>query len=297
MKIGSSTSKMSTLNSGEHLVNFINNASSSVKTVLSKPGCFKRNTNHRRFLQKQLRQNAQDNMIIRSRSETSKDNDKEDPPSPKQLIKQVKREKTIRKKRRYTPVRLQTPLNTIHRPPSQAPILIPSPMPEFGFNSTQQYIKNNNIENSFMINNSNFQTSFAANRHNFFPEHMVANTFPVSSSAILHQNNNTTPLQHYNSRKNSSSSASSTTSSTGSDDDFGFSEFLSGEDLMRSLEFQDLFIPDQKDHTENEASYQNELAYRAYMESERQMEYLAHLEAIEACYQARENELFTMDSF
>eukprot|EP00794_Sanderia_malayensis_P005510 gene5510-6195_t len=46
-------------NTAEGLLNFINTASSNVKTVLAKPGCFKRNTNHRRFLQKQLKVNTQ----------------------------------------------------------------------------------------------------------------------------------------------------------------------------------------------------------------------------------------------
>lgn len=45
--------------SADTLLSFINNVSSSVKTVLSKPGNFKRNTNHRRFLQKQLKLNCQ----------------------------------------------------------------------------------------------------------------------------------------------------------------------------------------------------------------------------------------------
>ena len=150
MKI--SSSNMSALNSGEHLVNFINNASTSVKTVLSKPGCFKRNTNHRRFLQKQLRQNAQ-NAIIRTKAETtamttttkkdilSNNNERTDsqPPSPK-LNKTnnnnnnntkkatIKREKTIRKKRRYNPIRLSPqPPSTL--PQLQVCLLYTSPSP------------------------------------------------------------------------------------------------------------------------------------------------------------------------
>lgn len=45
--------------STESLLDFLNTASSSVKNVLARPGCFKRNTNHRRFLQKQLKVSKQ----------------------------------------------------------------------------------------------------------------------------------------------------------------------------------------------------------------------------------------------
>ena len=340
MKI--SSSNMSALNSGEHLVNFINNASTSVKTVLSKPGCFKRNTNHRRFLQKQLRQNAQD-AIIRTKAETiatttttkknilSNNNERTDsqPLSPKlnntnnnnnnNNIKKAttKREKTIRKKRRYNPIRLSPqPPSTLPQlqvpptTPSSAPLLIPSPMAvDFMMSDTQHY---NNSE--MLLMDSFYQTSPPSRtyvaRHNFFPNipgnqsqfhpSMYEQTAPADYSAM-------TPANHHHlesnfvtmpniTRKNSSSSSLSTTSSYTSEEDFGFSDFLSGEDLMQSLEFGDLFIPDQRGNTgftnsENK-TLQNELAYRAYLESERQIQYLAHLEAIEACYQSRENELF-----
>ncbi|EDO40089.1 predicted protein [Nematostella vectensis] len=43
------------LNSGSSLLNFMNLASGNVKTALEKPANFKRNINHRRYLQKQLR--------------------------------------------------------------------------------------------------------------------------------------------------------------------------------------------------------------------------------------------------
>ena len=326
---------MNILNSGEHLVNFINNASTSVKTVLSKPGCFKRNTNHRRFLQKQLRQNAQD-AIIRTKAETTTPTTKKDilnnnmertdvqPPSPKFnnnnnsiIIKKAtaKREKTIRKKRRYNPIRLspQPPptlpqLQVSPITPSSTPLLIPSPMAvDFTMSDTAHY--NNN---DMILMDSFYQTSPPSRtymaRQNFFPNipgnqsqfhpSMYEQTVAADYSAATPTN-----FRHFESnfftmpnitRKNSSSSSLSTTSSSG--EDFGFSEFLSGEDLMRSLEFGDLFIPDQRGDTgftssEDETS-QNELAYRAYFESERQIQYLAHLEAIEACYEAREKDLY-----
>ena len=65
---------------------------------------------------------------------------------------------------------------------------------------------------------------------------------------------------------------------------------------MRSLEFNDLFIPDNQSdisscNSDSSDILQNELAYRSYMENERQMQYLAQLEAIEACYEEREKSL------
>ena len=318
----------SDINSGEHLVNFINNASTSVKTVLSKPGCFKRNTNHRRFLQKQLRQNAQDNInaIIRNKAQTTTTTTKDtlntkknttcQPPSPKlninnSIVKKVsatKREKTIRKKRRYNPIRLSTlpALQQLQPPsttPSSVPLLIPSPMAEFVVHDTQY----NNREMAMMDSLYQTPSQSYATRQNFFPSfanHYTGNQ-PQLPPPMYEQTDFTTATTSHHFEQNfltmpnitrRDSSSSSSTSSYTSDEDFGFSDFLSGEDLMRNLEFGDLFIPEQKGNNSftnsEEETFQNELAYRAYLETERQMQYLAHLEAIEACYQAREIDLF-----
>jgi len=66
---------------------------------------------------------------------------------------------------------------------------------------------------------------------------------------------------------------------------------------MRSLEFGDLFIPDNQSdisscNSESSSDIlQNELSFRSFVESERQIQYLAQLEAIEACYEEREKSL------
>ena len=297
---------------GENLINFINNASTCVKSVLSKPGCFKRNTNHRRFLQKQLRQNVQDNIKTlrenataakRTKAQPTQDQDtgvkldENEPPSPAKQIEshtlQTKthlkvKQKTIRKKRRYNPIRLSPP--PMLQPP--APLLIPSPMsecsPEISLPDLQKYFqhalsKETNItENQVFFNTSrdifnNYQPIPS-------PDNSVFENNTQHFNIGLPQTFLTIPTPHL-ARKSSSSSYASSVSTT--EEDFGFSDFLSGEDLMRSLEFNDLFIPEKAGSVDflMESPNPFEQAY------ERQMQYLAQLEAIEACYEARENDL------
>lgn len=55
IRIGSARKDTDTLSTGSLLLSFMTQASGNVKTALEKPANFKRNINHRRYLQKQLR--------------------------------------------------------------------------------------------------------------------------------------------------------------------------------------------------------------------------------------------------
>uniref|UniRef100_A0A7M5VC56 Uncharacterized protein n=1 Tax=Clytia hemisphaerica TaxID=252671 RepID=A0A7M5VC56_9CNID len=299
---------------GENLINFINNASTCVKSVLSKPGSFKRNTNHRRFLQKQLRQNVQDNIkTLRENATTAKRTkaqstqeqdtgvklDENQPPSP---VKQIEshpiapkatfktKQKTIRKKRRYNPIRLSPP------PMLQPPValLIPSPMaecaPEVNLPNLQKYFQHALAKETTILPNQTFFNTTPRDIGNNYqpipsPDNSVfENNLQYFDMGLPAQTFLTIPAPHV-ARKSSSSSYASSVSTT--EEDFGFSDFLSGEDLMRSLEFNDLFIPEKSGNADFLMGSSNPFE-QAY---ERQMQYLAQLEAIEACYEARENDL------
>lgn len=185
--------------SGENLLTFMNNASSSVKTVLSKPGCFKRNTNHRRFLQKQLKQSAQ------HKTEAVDTDTLEKVTSPT-LVKSKRinitksKIKSLRKRKR----RLQ-----------KVPCLsnIPSP--------TMEYNRVIDFED-----------------RTFYPETTVLNMSSKQNvyEQIFIDSDDLTPTFSPNYQRSFS------TSSYGSDD--VTNDFMSGEDLVRSLDITDLFDPE-----------------------------------------------------
>jgi len=322
-------SPSSGVSAGENLVNFINNASSCVKTVLSKPGCFKRNTNHRRFLQKQLRQNVQDNIktlknetsslsrnIVKSTKDATATGTNDHRPSSlvaksddKRIIdlKDARpsnnkawsyRQKTIRKKRRYTPIRA-SPTTTMLQPP--APLLIPSPTanfpPESLFQEQEQFLFN--ASNTTTPVDFDIRQPFANFYNPADRSPTEASYFPTQQTTGIDLMPTATTLQSLlPSRKISAFSyAAAAVTTRSNEEEFGYSDFLSGEDLMRSLEFGDLFIPDNQSdisscNSESSSDIlQNELSFRSFVESERQIQYLAQLEAIEACYEEREKSL------
>lgn len=304
------------VSSGENLVNFINNASSSVKTVLSKPGCFKRNTNHRRFLQKQLRQTVQQqgdsttptvrlstpSNVSAAKNNINLNNSNEDvKPSPsiervcaattvtstnyssypkKPTITKSIKQRTIRKKRRFNPISVKPSLetttltattSTTTTPPPNilSSVVIPSP--------TSDYPEHYEYDIPHLT--ADYQTI----QRDFYSDRLPSPDY--SSTPSYHSAHLTSiyPGTGHFYRSNTTTYASSYVKS---EEDFGFCDFLSGEDLMKSLEFGDLFIPDCTDELQ-----QKEFIYRSFLETEKSLKYLAQLEALEASCYARENDL------
>ena len=190
--------------SGENLLSFMNSASSCVKTVLSKPGSFKRNTNHRRFLQKQLRQQQTEASVA-----TAENQDK------KSFIINKTVKKTITKTKSRILQRKKTKA-------IEACQRVPSP--------TVEYTQTDTSEESI-----------------FYPDTYIINhkqNYSVSPVEYVTD----TSSELYNILSNGYCRSDSSSSYASSEEDFGYSDFLSGEDLVRSLDITDLFVPEKSTH-------------------------------------------------
>lgn len=215
--------------SGENLLSFVNNASSCVKTVLAKPGCFKRNTNHRRFLQKQLKQNI---TSIKS-PKTFDDKDEELKKNNESVKKNFRinkiKHRAIKKTKRTTVKDVYANGISFAR--------VPSP--------TDDYLQLHHL-----------------NEATFYPE-----LHPSAPSSLYY--NTSTPFYNFEAeyemktnyqRSNSSSSYASTYASMEEDlfsptmesmpttfqssENLGCSEYLTGEELLQELDVRDLYDPD-----------------------------------------------------
>ena len=213
--------------SGVNLLNFMNSATSSVQTVLSKPSCFKRNTNHRRFLQKQLLQYHIDSKDSTSLSKLI-------PAS----ITQKPKHRTIKKTKSITLKHKQRGWKFSNQP------RVPSP--------TMDYLQFIELENaSFYSEPSLFETKIQGSEEIYFER----------NSQIQNENYDN-PFDGFffpdvnNSFKQESASPSHSTSSFCSsyspecedahlsENDMEYTEFLTGEELVMTLKESELFVPE-----------------------------------------------------
>ena len=214
--------RMSESGSAESLLNFINTASSSVKNVLTRPGCFKRNTNHRRFLQKQLKVSSTQRTEPSSRKELAK--------KPFALSK-IKQRNAERKRNDVTNI---AELVGVPRR-----------------NATPKHKINDLIKGQFSIKRDvvdphdlqqELQYLDECKKFSKMVDDLVDNLLESSSNKSNASENEqsaremaTTPAYI---RSGSVSSYSSS-----SEEEINF-DFLSGEELVRSLDISELFIPE-----------------------------------------------------
>ena len=220
--------------SGENLINFMNSVTSSVKTVLAKPGCFKRNTNHRRFLQKQLRQTVQQQSDTISRPREHPPIERNISPNTmtriqkRKLAKSSPRTKTIKKERDDVYIEIESSVSNSD---------VPSPTYEYNpshiIHDEHLYYTENSLDTLFdapspkkiRIEDASDILTECYN-DNSCSEHSEYNFAPSSSE------------------NNSRSSSPVSYTSSGSDDECFSSEFLTAEELLQTLDVTDLFVPD-----------------------------------------------------
>ena len=218
--------------SAESLLDFLNTASTSVKHVLEKPGCFKRNTNHRRFLQKQLKVNKQKNTSSSSSRKTI---------SKHQFPLDKVRQRSASRKR----ILLNAEINS-------------SKIPKVIERSNVEYISNGQAILSMRLNDQNrFQREnlyFAeCKKSSEMVDDLVDKLLDSSSQDENRQRvvSLEAPFYPYNRSGSVSSNSSSSSEEINPD-------FLSGEELLRCLDISELFIPEglavQPYHREEENS-------------------------------------------
>ena len=196
---------------GQSLINFMTLATGSVKTALQKPANYKKNINHRRYLQKQLK------ICTRRKKRSTK-------------AKTGPKTKKVAKK--------QTALGTAsevwfgHTKGGEIFMASEGNSNQYFSTSNYQFYPSeapcNGLENGYsfensLINNTNFQNGFAWNnfthsgheQNNFFPAHQMDNTGTLFKDDIL-----------------------------GDVIDESGEQFLSGEELTRVLDIKDLFVPE-----------------------------------------------------
>eukprot|EP00112_Aurelia_sp_Birch-Aquarium-sp1_P010593 Seg2257.2 transcript_id=Seg2257.2/GoldUCD/mRNA.D3Y31 product="Protein FAM181B" protein_id=Seg2257.2/GoldUCD/D3Y31 len=213
--------RMSESGSAESLLNFINTASSSVKNVLTRPGCFKRNTNHRRFLQKQLK-------VTSTRTE---------PFSRKELAKKpfalskIKQRNAEKKKNDVTnmaelvgvPRRNATPKNRIND------------LIKGQFSIKRDVVDAHDLQKELQYLDECKKFSKMVDD---LVDNLLESSSNKSNASENEQSVRATPITPGYIRSGSVSSYSSS-----SEEEINF-DFLSGEELVRSLDISELFIPE-----------------------------------------------------
>ena len=218
--------------SGENLLNFVNHASSSVKNVLSKPGCFKRNTNHRRFLQKQLKMcvdhKTTDTSVSESKKTFSICKSKRKPTFPsRKIVKQTVKQEVNDVNNRSSPLVLPT-INYDIAPCSQQ--TVSDYYMQALSDNCYDYNNNNNNNNDISNNNNSIATLVPS------PFHRESELLDAGDFLSV-----MCPMDYSEPLSVSSTDSSSHYSSSDDDSQFGF---LSGEDLVDSLDISELFVPD-----------------------------------------------------
>ena len=228
------TMKTSENDSTEGLLNFLNNASSSVKSVLTKPSCFKRNTNHRRFIQKQLK-------VSKQRCE-----------SPLQNLKLIpKQQFALNKVRQRTTSRKRTQLIKKEASSLKMSTTIQRSEIEYQQNN-EQFISTMKIGDQ-----NNFQRDihyFAeCKKFSEMVDELVDNLLDSTPSCSQDERLPTFEVpSHPYSRSGSVSSYSSS-----SEEEIN-PEFLSGEELLRCLDISELFKPESPSGSLHDRSTQEE---------------------------------------
>lgn len=209
--------------STEGLLNFLNTASSSVKNVLARPSCFKRNTNHRRFIQKQLK-------VSKQRSA-----------SPSSTVKLIpKQQFPLNKARQRTTTRKRT--ETIKREVNSMNRNSTVQRCEHEYQSNEQSIFNMRIGDHHSDLQRDMHYFAECKKFSEMVDDLVDNLLDSSSSSSQDVNYKkiarTEAPTHSYCRSGSVSSYSSS-----SEEDIN-SEFLSGEELLRCLDISELFVPE-----------------------------------------------------
>ena len=204
----------------ESLLSFLNTASSSVKNVLARPGCFKRNTNHRRFLQKQLRVTTRGSETVTRKQEISK----------KQFaLSKVKQRNSMKRR-------------TEESFPDDASLRRTLP-PRKRINTTakEQYTAKRNVIATNEVQNE-LQYLDECKRFSAMVDDLVDNLLDSSSQGESNQRltNETSQVSSHSYTRSGSISSSY---SSASEEEI-IPDFMSGEELVRSLDISELFIPE-----------------------------------------------------
>ena len=219
--------------SGENLISFMNSVTSSVKTVLAKPGCFKRNTNHRRFLQKQLRQTVQQQTDGGPAAPSSNNKNKENNtdvsvqgvlPSALSSISKLQKRKLAKSKSRALK-KVKTEYIDI------IPVVNDLPSPTFDYNPGS-LIDERTYYSEIAPYASSPKRLCLDGTTGFVTEFYTTTTQYSDQSS----DNSFISSDSYGSRSNSPVSDA--------DSCCGNNDFLTGEELVKTLDVTDLFVPD-----------------------------------------------------
>ncbi|XP_047137335.1 uncharacterized protein LOC124813837 [Hydra vulgaris] len=236
---------------GINLLNFMNSATSSVQTVLAKPSCFKRNTNHRRFLQKQLLQHHNDKDSTSLRLATTNAVQK-----PKhRTIKKIKSLTTKRK-----PGIWEQGCEFSHQ------IRVPSPSMDYlqytELEEASFYQEHSNVDTNTHLNDQlghrddglddqlyferNLQNQYRVhqyeNNENFFNGHTTYNNFYHTTYKLGQEE---LPQPHSPTLSLSCCSLfSKNCEESRFENNIDYTDFLTGEELVMTLKESELFVPE-----------------------------------------------------
>lgn len=204
----------------ENLLDFLNTASSSVKNVLARPSCFKRNTNHRRFLQKQLK-------VSKQREGSASANRRVATHQQFTLSKGRQRTTSRKKTQAINSEVLATKMQT-------------QCVKQKSFSDNNQSIVYMGLEDSQDLQK---QMNYLAECKKFseMVDDLVDNLLDSSSNC---SHDETEQRRITEMQSNTFQRSGSISSYSSSSDEEIHAEFLSGEDLLRCLDISELFVPE-----------------------------------------------------
>lgn len=208
------------LNTGNSLLSFMTLATGSVKTAMEKPATFKRNINHRRYLQKQLRNYAKK---------------KSDNPPKKGLVSRMKNEKGNYKLQNVSILKSMQSSWKSDRPSKRSEKL--TEVSSEVDNNQQGALQTFWQEPVFADFTQPYVSSYSI--HQMQPRGAMEESFQNPAFETLVENWSDYETQGYSSESSKSESVPSISS-----DDGSCEEFMTGEELTRNIDIKDLYVPE-----------------------------------------------------
>lgn len=209
------------INTGNSLLSFMTLASGNVKTAMEKPATFKRNINHRRYLQKQLRNYAKK---------------KSDNPPKKNMVSRMKTDKGSYKLQNLSVLKSMHSSWKSERTSRKASKLADV--------STEEEKKQRGALQTFWQEPlfADFNQSYVStySLHQMQTRGTMDDSFnsPAFENALVGNWND------YETRDYSSESSKTESVPSISSDDGSCEEFMTGEELTRNIDIKDLYVPE-----------------------------------------------------